>query len=140
MIIQKEFKNSEGKNSSPKILIIDDEAPVAGVLSRKLKEHGFQVWNAYNVGEALFWAEEEQFDVILVDLILPGVSGYSIINYLKEKTHSSIFAMTGYATENTIRDVELLGAQGLLIKPFDMGDFIQRIIISSSPRIKNFLA
>ncbi len=132
MAIQKEFKDLGQENRSLKILVIDDEAPVAGVLSRKLKEHGFQVWNAYNMEEALFWATEEHFDVILVDLILPGVSGYSVINYLRDKTHSSIFAMTGYATENTIRDVELLGAQGLLSKPFDMEALIPRIISSVS--------
>jgi DNA-binding response OmpR family regulator len=127
MAIQKEFKDLEGKSRSFKILVIDDEAPVAGVLSRKLKEYGFQVWNAYNVEEALFWVEEEHFDVILVDLVLPGVSGYSIINYLRGMTHSSIFAMTGYASENTLRDVELLGAQGLLSKPFDMEYFVARL-------------
>ena len=115
------------KERRPKVLIVDDDSAAAGVLSRELRNKGFEIWNAYNSDEAAFWVEMENFDVILVDLVLPGVSGYSVINFLRDRTQAPVFAITGYGSEDARRDVKLLGANDIFSKPFEFEEIISKM-------------
>ena len=102
-----------------KILVVDDELHVRGVLSEFLTEEGYEVIVATNGEEAIELAETESPQVILLDIKMPGIDGIEVCNTLKarERTRSiPIIIVTSYAD----RDVEayLEGADDFVTKPF----------------------
>ena len=103
-----------------KILIVDDEACLVNLLSRQLAGEGYRTWSAVDAEQAIALAREHDFDAIMLDLILKDTSGYGAIRSLKEVSDASILAMTGNADVEIEKDVMLLGADGLIGKPYDL--------------------
>jgi len=68
-----------------KILVIDDEPDTVGLLELTLKTAGFEVHGARNGDEGLRLALENKYDVLLVDLMMPGMSGFDLMRTLQEK-------------------------------------------------------
>src|SRR5210317_829573 len=72
-------------SSIKKILIAEDEKPMARALGLKLEHNGFEVTNAYNGQEALDAMAEEKFDLLLLDLMMPKVGGFEVLEEIKKK-------------------------------------------------------
>lgn len=104
---------------SMRILIVDDEPVVVEVISRQLRDKGCIVMSSGSAEDAVLLAKEERFDVILLDIALPGASGLSVINTLKSLSDAVILVMTGHADEEIRKDAMLLGAAELIRKPFE---------------------
>lgn len=100
------------------ILIVDDEPLVATLLSRQLAAAGCsRICCAGSAEEAIAVARREDLDVIMLDLVLPGISGYRAIDSLKKVSSAAILVMSGYADMEIEKDVMMLGADGLIGKP-----------------------
>jgi len=68
-----------------KVLIVEDKKPIARALSLKLTKSGFEADVAYNGEEALLAMEGKQYDLILMDLVMPRMSGFALLEQMKTK-------------------------------------------------------
>lgn len=110
-----------------KILIVDDEKPIADILKYNLEEEGFKVLVAYDGEEALRLAFMEQPDIILLDIMLPLIDGFSVCKKIRQKMNVPIIMLTAKETEvDKVLGLEL-GADDYVTKPFSVRELIARI-------------
>ena len=111
-----------GKKSACRILIVDDHESNRDLLSRRLTRDAHHVVTAANGETALAMVEQEPFDLILLDLLMPGMSGYEVLERLKcDPRHNEIPVLIISALdeiESAVRCIEA-GAEDYLSKPFD---------------------
>jgi CheY-like chemotaxis protein len=115
---------------TPKILIVDDEPDVVTLIQRALENEGFQSVAAYDGISALDIAESEEPAVILLDIMMPMMSGYEVCEHLKAnpQTHNiPIICVTSAHTPEAFARCRQVGANGLLTKPFSPAELIAQI-------------
>jgi DNA-binding response OmpR family regulator len=107
------------------VLIVDDDPDIRGLLDLELRASGYETIFARDAAEAVAIARTERPDLILLDLALPGGSGFTVMEQLSEAGVSPpvIVVTASEPAENRDRSVEL-GAVGYFQKPFDAGDLI----------------
>lgn len=108
------------------IAVIDDDVYIGNMLEEVLTREGYQVLRAYSGTEALLLLEQRNADVILLDLMLPGLSGEEILPKLKETPVIVISAKID--VEDKVK-VLLDGAADYLTKPFDTKELLARITV-----------
>jgi len=125
-----------GKQSSeisfkPKILVVDDEMVIREGSREVLAPEGFEVVLAENGEQGLKMIEKAHFDVILLDLMMPGLSGFDVLSHVKAlHPDTSIIVITGYATiENSIEAMKK-GAFDFIPKPFSPDQL--RVVVSKA--------
>jgi CheY-like chemotaxis protein/glycine cleavage system H lipoate-binding protein len=102
-----------------KILIVDDELPVCKSIASALETEGYLVDMVQSGEEALEKQEQDDFDVMLVDLMMPGMSGMELLEAMKKRRPDIMVIMiTGYPTMKTAVQAVKLGAYDYLPKPF----------------------
>jgi two-component system copper resistance phosphate regulon response regulator CusR len=111
-----------------RILIIEDERKTAAYLQKGLTEQGFSVDLAANGIDGLHLAQEEQFDLLILDIMLPGRDGFSIISELRAGGSDVpvIFLSARDEVRDRVRGLEL-GADDYLVKPFAFSELLARI-------------
>jgi len=111
----------------PKILIVDDDHALRELLQRYLTEQGFTV-AAVNGGEAMkIWLEEQQPDLVVMDLMLPGEDGLSLTRHLRASSDVPVLILSARG-EDIDRIVGLeIGADDYLPKPFNPRELVARI-------------
>ena len=101
------------------ILVIDDEAAVNNNIHKILLRKGYQVDQALTKRDALVKIEHQAYEVILLDLRIPGVSGLELLEAVREKCpQTKVIIITGYASIETAKETARLGAVNYLAKPF----------------------
>jgi len=131
-------------NGKTRILVVDDEMPVAMMMVFLLARAGCQAEAATNAGQALRRAQTEPFDLITLDIGMPGLNGFGLFLRLKEihqLKETPVIFVTGQATiENQQYALDELGAADFIEKPFDASDFVSRILSHAAPehRSSNF--
>jgi len=110
------------------ILVVDDDAEVRKTLSSILVEEGYSVETVENGKEAIRASEKTHFDVALIDIKLPDMEGTELLHRLKEKQpHMVKIIVTGFPTlENAMKTVNE-GADGYILKPFDIQKLLEMI-------------
>jgi len=103
-----------------RVLIVDDERPTVDILSRFLTSRGHAAVGAFSAEEALKTLASEPFDLILLDLVLPGITGFQALPGMLKLTKSPIHLMSGQTDSDTHKDAMALGASGFLPKPLDL--------------------
>lgn len=113
---------------SQKILIVDDEKPIVTLLKYNLEKSGFTTDEAYDGPEAVRKAETQEFDLIVLDLMLPEMDGIEVCKYLRNnKIDTPILMLTAKDEEfDKVLGLEL-GADDYLTKPFSPKEVIARI-------------
>ena len=111
-----------------KILLVEDEQMLAEILSDTLSDRDFEVHLAYDGLQALEKTEKEQFDVIVSDIMMPNLDGYSLAKKLRnEGCGTPILCLTALsATEDVVKGFET-GGNDFLKKPFAIDELIVRI-------------
>lgn len=110
-----------------KILVVDDEKPIADILQYNLEEEGYRVLVAYDGNEALRLAFNESPDLILLDIMLPYVDGFTLCRQFRNKMDVPIIMLTAKETEvDKVLGLEL-GADDYVTKPFSMREVLARI-------------
>lgn len=100
-----------------KILIVEDETPLAKALSLKLTTSGFQSKIATNGEEALSFLKKERFDLILLDLIMPKMDGFALLSEIKKKKiKTKVLVTTNLSQTEDQRRAKELGAVDYLVK------------------------
>jgi len=112
-----------------KILLVDDEKDFVDVLAERLENRGFQVRTAGNGAEALTALKEEQADVVILDVLMPGMGGMEALEEIKKLSPLvEVMMLTGHATIDTAIDGLRLGAYDYLMKPTDTDDLVAKIL------------
>ncbi|TCP23437.1 two-component system response regulator VicR [Scopulibacillus darangshiensis] len=110
-----------------KILVVDDEQPIADILQFNLEKEGFEVIVAYDGEEALQKAEEEKPDMILLDVMLPVKDGMEVCRELRKTYDMPIIMLTAKDSEiDKVLGLEL-GADDYVTKPFSNRELIARV-------------
>jgi DNA-binding response OmpR family regulator len=110
------------------LLIVEDEARVAAFIQRGLKAEGWTVTVAADGETALDLASQDDFDVIVLDLMLPGISGQDVCRWLRaRKNLTPVLMLTALdAVDDRVSGLRL-GADDYLTKPFDFDELIARL-------------
>ncbi|PRX49021.1 DNA-binding response OmpR family regulator [Prauserella shujinwangii] len=104
---------------NPRVLVVDDEPGVRKALQRGLRAEGMDVVTAADGPSALRLAETGAFDVLLLDIMLPGLSGYRVLQALRAKdVRTPVLLVSAKDGEIDQADGLDLGADGYLVKPF----------------------
>ncbi len=120
-----------------RILIIEDEQKMAAYLRKGLTEASFAVDTAADGREGLFLALHEEFDLVVLDLMLPELSGFEVLRRLRAQKQTPVLLLTARdAVEDKVEGFEL-GADDYLAKPFAYAEFLARVrsLLRRSPRV-----
>ncbi|AIE61673.1 response regulator YycF [Bacillus methanolicus] len=110
-----------------KILVVDDEKPIADILQFNLKKEGFDVYCAYDGNTAIEMVEEIQPDLILLDIMLPQRDGIEVCREVRKKYEMPIIMLTAKDSEiDKVLGLEL-GADDYVTKPFSTRELIARV-------------
>jgi two-component system, sensor histidine kinase and response regulator len=114
----------------PLILIVDDNPQNLQVLGKQLKEKNYDLEFAINGSAALEWINNRQFDLILLDINMPGISGFEVCQKIRSRPEMNnipiIFLSADTDRESILKGFEL-GAQDYITKPFDNRELIVRV-------------
>jgi DNA-binding NtrC family response regulator len=105
------------------ILVVDDEEPFRRLLKKELSRKGYAVEVAHDGSEALRLLHDRSFDIILLDVVMPGVDGISLMKKMKEDPGTpAIIVLTGKATVETAVEAMKNGAYDYLTKPYKLDE------------------
>jgi len=114
-------------NNPKKILIVEDEAKIVEFIESYLLNSGYEVFKAYNGREALKIYAEQMIDMVLLDLMLPDISGEQICKEIRQTSQVPIIMLTAKSSdENIIHGLDL-GADDYMTKPFSPRQMVARV-------------
>lgn len=99
-----------------KILIVDDEKSICDLIDINLSAAGYECTSVQDGLEAIDLIEKEQYDLILLDIMLPGADGYDIIEYIRPLRIPVIFITAKHEVKDRVKGLKL-GAEDYLVKP-----------------------
>ena len=109
-----------------KILIVDDEKSICDLIDINLSAAGYECTSVQDGLEAIDLIEKEQYDLILLDIMLPGADGYDIIEYIRPLRIPVIFITAKHEVKDRVKGLKL-GAEDYLVKPFDVVELVARV-------------
>lgn len=109
-----------------KILIIEDDISIHYIIEELLKKENYITYNAYSGTEALMLLEKNKYDLILLDIMLPAISGEKII---EKVTNTPIIVLSAKASTDDKVNCLLSGASDYVTKPFDSKELLARIAV-----------
>lgn len=115
-------------NLDPNILVVEDEVEIRELIALHLLRQGFKVTECETVSDAIEQLDKKKFDVIVLDWMLPGLSGMDLLNHLKEQDIDSRVVMVTAKTEpaDIVQGLEN-GADDYLTKPFEPAILLARV-------------
>lgn len=110
-----------------KVLVVDDERPIVDILKINLQKEGYAVFEAYDGEEAVSKAMSVEPDLILLDVMLPKLDGFSVCKKIREKSSVPILMLTAREEElDKVLGLEL-GADDYITKPFSVRELMARV-------------
>ncbi|MCI6956972.1 MAG: response regulator transcription factor [Candidatus Faecousia sp.] len=109
-----------------RILAVDDERPIAELLRLSLTRAGYECVCAYDGLEAANRIERESFDLILLDIMLPGIDGFELMDYIRSTGIPVIFLTAKNAVSDRVKGLRM-GAEDYMVKPFDIQELLARV-------------
>lgn len=108
------------------ILIVEDERPISNLIRLSLKKAGYSCTCVYDGAEAADLLETQRFDLILLDIMLPEIDGFSLMEYIRPLGIPVIFLTAKNAVADRVRGLEM-GAEDYLVKPFEILELLARV-------------
>lgn len=109
-----------------RVLAVDDERPIAELLRLSLCQAGYECVCAYDGLEAADLIEKETFDLILLDIMLPGIDGFELMEYIRSTGTPVIFLTAKNAVNDRVKGLRM-GAEDYMVKPFDVLELLARV-------------
>lgn len=111
-----------------KILLAEDEIDLNNVVTRYLKKNGYSVDSVLDGEEALDYLEYSEYDLVILDIMMPKVDGFEVIKKLRDKgNHTSVLMLTARdSADDKVKGLDL-GADDYIVKPFDFNELMARI-------------
>ena len=117
------------------ILLVDDEKTMVKYLSKRLIKKGFDIRTAYNGLDALEQVKEVDFDVVLLDVLMPGMNGIDTLKEIKKiKPRTEVIMLTGHASVEVGIEGMKAGAFNYIMKPFDPNELVIEINLAFEQR------
>lgn len=120
-----------------KILIIEDDREINHILTELLSRNGYCTSSAFNGAEASEIMRNQNFDIILMDLMLPEKSGEELIRELRSYSDSPVIVISAKSMLETRIEVLRLGADDYILKPFDISEVLVRIEVVLRRSVKS---
>ena len=109
-----------------KILVVEDEKAIANLIKMNLEAEGYRCTCAYDGKSGADFIERESFDLILLDIMLPEIDGYELLEYIKPMGTPVIFLTAKSGVSERIKGLKL-GADDYITKPFQVGELTARV-------------
>jgi len=114
-------------SAEPLVLAVDDEAGILRLIKLELSTQGFRVVTAENGEQALRMAEEHRPDIVLLDIVMPDITGLEVMRKLRERTNIPVILLTAKGSDaDKVRGLEM-GADDYLAKPFSPEELSARV-------------
>jgi len=124
------------KNLKAKVLLVDDEEEFIKTLTSRLEVRGLKVTGATRGQDALDILDKEKFDVIVLDLAMPGMDGLETLERIKGKDpDAEIIMLSGHGSIKTSIEAIKLGAEDFMEKPVDLPELLEKIAEAREKRI-----
>lgn len=110
-----------------RILVVDDDVSINDMLIKYLQKNGYETSSAYSGTEAVLLIEKQDFDLVILDLMLPGLTGEEVLAQIKKSRNMPVIGLS--AKEDAGSKINLLrnGADDYITKPFDIEELLVRI-------------
>ena len=129
------------KEKDIKVLVVDDEVAFANTLAQRLKMRDLKVGTAYDGDQALAKLKEEEPDVIVLDLKMPGMHGMEVLDEIKKVyPHIQVIVLTGHGTEKDEEEAKRLGGFDFLKKPADIDTLEHKIKAAFKEKVERTLS
>jgi DNA-binding NtrC family response regulator len=113
---------------SEKVLIVDDEKDFLDVMAERMRARGIDVSTTTSAENAIKMVEEESYDAVVMDFMMPGMDGFQTLKTLKEKKPElQIILLTGNVPEEKCTEAIALGAMDIIEKPADLEVLAEKI-------------
>ena len=110
-----------------RILVVEDEPRLLRSLAKALREEGYAVDTADAGDEGLYKAENVDYDAIVLDIMLPRLDGWQVLDQLRKQKQTPVLMLTARdATRDRVRGLDT-GADDYLVKPFDLSELLARL-------------
>jgi DNA-binding response OmpR family regulator len=117
-----------GTGQKPAILIVDDEERLRNALARSFRQAGYQIRVAACGEEALAVLAAEPVELVITDLVMPGMDGLALVRALQTgASPPKVLILTAYGTAESQAEAQGLGVAGYLTKPFDLAQLKSRV-------------
>ena len=112
----------------PKILIVDDDPTLCKSLKVFLRDKYSDIVTAFSGREAIELLTSDTFDLILLDVLMPDMNGYQVIDYIDKKgLKTSVILITAYAPTELEKETPPKGVYDFMIKPFDLEQLVTTV-------------
>ena len=123
---------------STKVLIVDDEKDFLDIMAERIAARGMDVSTATSAEAALKMVQEESYDAVIMDLLMPEMDGFKALKLFKEVSPDvSVILQTANAPEDTCIEATKLGAMAVIEKPADLNLLTQKIEEARALKSKN---
>ena len=111
-----------------RVLIVDDEKEFVDLVSERLTMRDYDVTACYSGEEALETVKKYNFDIVVLDILMPGIDGIETLREIKRiKPLTEVILLTGHAAVNTAIEGMRLGAYDYLTKPCEISDMVTKL-------------
>ena len=109
-----------------RVLIVEDEKPISDLIKLSLTKAGYSCTCAYDGATAANILEEEHFDLALLDVMLPEVSGFELMEYIQPTGTPVIFITAKNSVDDRVKGLRM-GAEDYIVKPFEVLELLARV-------------
>ena len=108
------------------ILIVEDEQPISNLIRMSLMKEGYHCTCAFDGAEAADYLEKNQYDLILLDVMLPEIDGFELMDYIRPLEIPVIFLTAKGDVQDRVKGLKL-GAEDYIVKPFEVVELLARV-------------
>ncbi|MBM3133276.1 MAG: response regulator [Chloroflexi bacterium] len=110
-----------------RVLMVDDDPVIVKFVSANLRARGFEVVTAEDGEAALRAMEQTTPNLVLLDLLMPGIDGFEVCRRIRRNSAVPIIVLTAIGESSTRLELLSLGANDYITKPFDVADLLRRV-------------
>lgn len=121
------------------ILIVEDEIPISNLIRLSLTKEGYRCTCAFDGAEAADYLEQNQYDLIILDVMLPEINGFELMDYIRPLEISVIFLTAKGSIQDRVKGLKL-GAEDYIVKPFEVVELLARTDVILMIRVKRLVS
>lgn len=115
------------QKKQPFIMVVDDDEEIRKIVSRTLTLEGFDVATANDGISALALMEERKPDLVVLDIVMPGLDGFQVLDHMRKTSDVPVLILTGKCEINSLQQALVAGADDYVKKPFSTRVLVARI-------------
>ncbi len=120
-------KLRDKRNSKSRILIVDDNRSIVRLAERILQKESYDVITAFDGLEGLRKAREEKPDLIILDIVMPELNGFQVLDLVRQHSKAPVIMLTAEQDMDSVKATLALGADDYMVKPFSARDLLVRV-------------